>query len=124
MTEPLTLVAYERLLPGSQLVNRLQDLGHRVHTLNDGAGLVEHALKEKPMLVIADVGPHNDRMIAAIGELRNNPDTAHIPVIAIADAVNVKLQEAARAAGATLVVNETTILVHLSQFLEQALQVE
>ena len=124
MTEPLTLVAYERLLPGTQLVNRLQDLGYRVHTLGDGAGLVERALKEKPILLIADVGPHNDQMIAAIGELRKNPDTAHIPVIAIADAHDASLQEAARTAGATLVVNETTILVHLNQFLEQALQVD
>ena len=124
MTEPLTLVAYERLLPGSQLVNRLQDLGHRVHTLSDGAGLVERAQREKPMLVIADVGPHNDQMIASIGELRKNPATSHIPVIAIADAHDVNLQEAARAAGATLVVNESAILVHLNQFLEQALQVD
>ena len=124
MTEPLTLVAYERLLPGSQLVNRLQDLGHRVHTLSDGTSLVQRAQQEKPILAIVDVSPQNDGMIAAIGELRKNPDTAHIPVIAIADARDPKSQEAARTAGATLVVNETAILLHLNQFLEQALQVE
>ena len=86
--------------------------------------MLEQARREKPMLVIVDVGLQNDRMIAAIGALRQSPDTAHIPVIAIADAHDAKSQEAARAAGAKLVVNETAVLVHLSQFLEQALQLD
>ena len=32
MTQPLALVWYEKLMPGSKLVNRLQDLGYRVLT--------------------------------------------------------------------------------------------
>ena len=35
MTQPLALVLYERLLPGSQLVNRLQDLNYRVQVIAD-----------------------------------------------------------------------------------------
>ena len=124
MTQPLALLAYERLLPGSQLVNRLQDRGYRVQTNETNMDLVEQAQREKPILVIADVGPHSERLLAAISQLKKNPDTNHLPVIAIADAHNPSLQEAARAAGATLVVNETAILVHLEQFLEQALQVD
>jgi len=124
MTQPLALIAYERLLPGSQLANRFQDLGYRVQTLSEAASLVEHAQREKPILVVADVGPQNVRLIEAIGQLKKSPGTAHVPVIAIADAHDVNLQEAARAAGATLVVNETAILAHLEQFLEQALQVD
>jgi hypothetical protein len=45
-------------------------------------------------------------------------------VIAFASASNVELQDAARAAGATLVVHDTGILVHLEQLLQQALQVD
>ena len=37
MTQPLALVLYEKLLPGSQLVNRLQDLNYRVQTIADPA---------------------------------------------------------------------------------------
>jgi CheY-like chemotaxis protein len=124
MTQPLALLAYERLLPGTQLVNRLQDLGYRVQTLDAATGLVKQAEGEKPIIVVADVGPRNDQLINSIGHLKKNASTAHIPVIAIADAQDTALQEAARAAGATLVVNETAILVHLQQFLEQALQVD
>src|SRR5262245_11402441 len=124
MTQPLALLAYERLLPGSQLVNRFQDLGYRVQTLADAASLVVHAQRENPLLVVAAVGPQNTALIESISQLKKNLDTAHVPVIAIADADNANLQQAARDAGATLVVNETAILVHLDQFLEQALQVE
>ncbi len=35
MTQPLALVFYEKLMPGSQLVNRLQDLNYRVQAVND-----------------------------------------------------------------------------------------
>ena len=43
MSEPLALVLYEKLLPGSQLVNRLQDLKYRVQTISDPAKLTESA---------------------------------------------------------------------------------
>jgi len=56
--------------------------------------------------------------------LRKNPATAHIPIIAFAAAGNTEAQDAARNAGATLVVQDTAILVHLDQFLDRALQVD
>src|SRR6266850_298297 len=55
MTEPLAIVLYERLMPGSQLVNRLQDLKYRVQTVNDPALLVDCAEQAKPMLVLVDL---------------------------------------------------------------------
>ena len=55
MTQPLALVAYENLMPGSQLVNRLQDLGYRAHQVVEVAKLVEVAEREKPMLVVIDL---------------------------------------------------------------------
>ena len=41
MIQPLALVFYERLLPGSQVVNRLQDMRYRVQVVGDPAGLVK-----------------------------------------------------------------------------------
>ena len=55
MTEPLALVFYEKLMPGSQIVNRLQDLKYRVRTIGDPALLVESAEQAKPLLVLADL---------------------------------------------------------------------
>jgi CheY-like chemotaxis protein len=124
MTQPLALFVYERLLPAGQLVNRLQDLGYRVQSLSDPAALVEQAERETPLLVMVDLEPRQEEICAAIANLKKNSATAHLPIIAFASASHVPLQEAARAAGATLVVTDTAILLHLEQFLDQALQVE
>src|SRR5437773_2121541 len=124
MTQPLTLLLYQKLIPGGQLVNRLQDLGYRVQPVADPATLVEDAERDKPLLIIADLEPRTQPACAAISRLRENPATSHIPVIAFAASANAAAQEAARTAGAKLVVHDNTILLHLDQFLEQALQVD
>ena len=124
MTKPLALLMYEKLLPGGQLLNKLQDLGYRVQPVPDAADLVATAERETPLLAFTDVEPNYEKICAAITTLRLHELTAHLPVIAFASAHNQAAQDAARAAGATLVVNDTAILLHLSQFLDQALQVD
>jgi CheY-like chemotaxis protein len=124
MTQPLALVIYEDLLPGTQLVNRLQDLKYRVRAINDVESLESFARKEKPMVVFADIVSSRSNVCGAIARLKASADTRHIPVIAFADDDAEPLQSAARAAGASLVVSDSAILSHLSQFLEQALQVD
>ncbi len=124
MTQPLALVFYEKLLPGSQLVNRLQDLGYRVLTAPGVEGLTACAEQEKPLVVLVDLAAARARVAEAVGQLRKNAATSHLPVIAFADEREEALQKAAREAGATLVVNEAAIVSHLEQFLERALQLD
>jgi CheY-like chemotaxis protein len=124
MTDPLALVCYERLLPGSQLVNRLQDLGYRVHALADVDALAVCAAEQKPLVVLVDLHREHADIGAAIARLRQDPRTAHLPVIAFAGERETGLQAAAQAAGATVVVSETRLLAHLGALLDQALQVE
>ena len=124
MTKPLALVVYEKLLPGSQLVNKLQDLNYRVYTIAEAEALVDYAQQKKPLLVLVDLASSLTNVSVAIAKLKQNPDTKHIPVIAFAGEQEADLQETARQAGATLVVHETAITTHLPQFLEQALHVE
>jgi CheY-like chemotaxis protein len=124
MTQPLALVLYEKLLPGSQLVNRLQDLKYRVQTIADPAMLVECAEQAKPMLVLVDLESNRNTVCAAIGRLKQNSATKHLPIIAFGAEKAAELKEEARKAGVSLIVGETAILTHLPQFLEQALHVE
>ncbi|MEI7733079.1 MAG: hypothetical protein WCO56_26140 [Verrucomicrobiota bacterium] len=124
MTEPLALLVYERLLPGSQLLNRLEDLHYRVQTLSEPAQMTELAAREKPMLALMDMVAKNQDAGAAITRLRNTPETRHIPVIAIVPAGDSALEKEARVAGATLVANDQAILIHLAPLLDQALQVD
>ena len=124
MTTPLAFVCYERLLPGSQLVNRLQDLGYRTQVVEDLTRLVELAEREKPMLLVADLAAGATDICAVIRSLKKNASTRHIPVLAFTGQANTELQTAARQAGATLVAVEDAILSQLPQLLEQVLQVD
>jgi CheY-like chemotaxis protein len=122
MTQPLALVLYEKLLPGSQLVNRLQDLNYRVQTLSDATRLVESAEQAKPMLVLADLETKD--LCAAMGKLKKNPATQHLPVLAFGADSKPELQAEAQKAGVTLLVSDAAILNHLSECLEQVLRIE
>lgn len=124
MTQPLMLLVYERLLPGTQMVTRLEDMDYRVKVIAEAAQLVPQAEQEKPLLVIADLGTNHRPICSAIESLKRNEATFHVPVLAIAMARDAVGQTEARRAGATLVVHDHVILAHLKQFVDQALQLD
>lgn len=123
MTQPLALVLYERLLPGTQLVNRLQDLGYRVQAFHAAETLGKVAELEKPLVVFADLESSKSQIPEVIARLKQTPATKHLPVIAFASEERAELQQAAQAAGA-LVTGDAAILLHLPQLLDQALQLD
>jgi CheY-like chemotaxis protein len=120
--QPLALILYEKLMPGSLLVNRLQDLRFRVQVVSAVAQLVPAALREAPMLIVADMDFSGGGVREAIEQLRQQPGTAHIPVIALSG--DDAAASSAESSGATLVVTDAAVLAHLPQLLEQALRVE
>lgn len=124
VTLPLALVFYEDLIPGSQLVNRLQDSQYRVQAVSKLDELTACAASAGPMLIFADLVSKSGDVCAVIRKLRAEPTTAHIPIIGFADDAEEALQAAGREAGAALVAADSVILTHLTQFIERALQVE
>ena len=123
MTQPLALVLYEKLLPGTQLVNRLQDLKYRVQSVSDAALLAACAEQEKPIVIFVDLGIASGGVHEAIGQLKRSAETKHIPIIAFGTAAAVESLEAEKS-GADVAVNEAAVLNHLPQLLEEALRVE
>jgi len=123
MTQPFALVFYERLMPGSQLVNRLQDLNYRVLTVTNAALLAATAKREMPMLLLADFESQAD-VRTAIEKIKADPATTHIPVIAFGPDDKAELLAAAKAAGANLVMGESALGNHFPQVLDQVLQLE
>jgi len=123
MPQPLALVFYERLMPGSQLVNRLQDLNYRVLALDNAARLFATVQREMPLLLLTDLDSQGEVM-AAIGKIRADGATGHLPIIAFAPDNAPALLAAAQKAGASLAVTESALTGHLSQMLEQALRVD
>jgi PleD family two-component response regulator len=121
--QPLALLVYEAILPGSQLVNRLRELGYRILVLPDADSLVETATHERPMVILLDLVSEKTDMPACITALRANASTAHVPVLAFAPLEDSVLQDAARQAGATLIAISHGILEQLPALLTQVLDV-
>jgi CheY-like chemotaxis protein len=105
-------------------VNRLQDLGYRVRTLDTPALLQRTAVEEKPLVVLADLSFRNGGVCEAIVQLKESPVTRHLPVLAFAGERDAELLTMARQAGARLTVHESALLVHLPQFLDQTLEID
>lgn len=123
MTQPLVLVYYEKLMPGSQLVNKLQDLNYRIQIVNAPAAFLSCAQDGRPLLAIVDLAG-GDAVCGAIAAVKADAATNHIPVIAFAAEGAAQAMEAALKAGAKLAVNEAAIINHLPELLNQALQIE
>jgi CheY-like chemotaxis protein len=123
MTQPLAIVFYEKLLPGTQLVNRLQDQNYRVQAVNDPAVLLETVQRELPMLLLTDLVSRAD-IVQVIADLKAGEATTHIPVIAFAEEKALDLLAAAQKAGAALAVSDVALMSYLPQLLNQALHIE
>ncbi len=123
MSNPLALLYYTNLLPGSQLASRLQDLGYRVHTVDSVAALSGACEGEMPMVVIAELAPAPD-VCSAVSKLKANPATQHIPVLGYTRLPAPTAQTQARESGVTLVAADSGIAEQLPQLLEQILQIE
>ena len=121
--QPLAIVFYERLMPGSQLVNRLQDLNYRVLAVNNPALLAATAKRETPLLLFVDLEARGE-ICGAIEKIRSDAATGHLPIIAFAPDGKADLLTAAQQAGANLTTSESTLSGHLETLLEQALHVD
>ena len=111
-------------MPGSQLVNRLQDLGYRVQTLTEPSLLIETAKREKPMLALVDLVSNRANVCGIIKDFKNTEVTGHIPIVGFAAQKEQRLHDEAAKSGATLVAYDDALLPQLPHLLEHALQVE
>lgn len=111
-------------MPGTQLVNRLEDLRYRVQVVSSTEELLSVAATAGPMLIFVDLVSKRADICELIRKLRAAETTVHIPLIGFADEAEQALQAAATQAGATLVVTDAAIILHLKQFIDRALQVE
>jgi CheY-like chemotaxis protein len=123
MSLPLAFVYYSNLLPGSLLVNRLQDSGYRVQSLSGLEELAASAEREMPLLILAELTPPG-KVCAAVAKLKANAATEHIPVLAFSATHDATIQAQAREAGVTLLSGNLAIVEHLPQLLDQILQVD
>lgn len=123
-TKPLALLVHEKLMPGSQLASQFEELEYRVVTLPDPGILLETARKEMPMLVVVDLTHRRREILVAVQNLREDPATAHVPVLAYVGRDEEKIRDEAIRAGVKILAAEAAIVLHLQQFVDQALQLD
>lgn len=121
--QPLALVFYQRLMPGSQLVNRLQDLNYRVLPLNDVVKLAAIVQRESPLLLFVDLAAPGD-VCGAITTIRSTAATAHVSVVGFAPENALHLLAQAKTAGANVTATDAAVANHLEQLIDQALNVD
>ncbi len=124
MTQPLALIFYEQLLPGSQLINRLQDLGYRVQTVLDAGQFAAVVVREKPMVIVADLRVKKGNILEEVKAVKAHGETSHIPVLGIAADLDARQLATAQSAGVALVAHVASIGEQLPQLLEHVLRVE
>jgi len=124
-TDALILLLHERVLPGGQLVNQVEDMGYKVQVISEPTELLPASLGGKPLMVMADLhGDLGPEVKRAIESLRAGEKTAHIPVIAYGVPGDPESLKSVQMPGETLVVTDAGVLAHLEQLMEQALHVE
>lgn len=125
MREPLALLFYEHLLTGSQLLNRLRDLGYRTEVVNEVEQLPTVMREKRPLLLFAELGVQGERLTRLIHQLRTAPETRHVPVLTWQEEGKSRaarrLAETARAAGATVLPPGRGLLAQLPLLLAQVL---
>jgi PleD family two-component response regulator len=125
MTKPLAMVAYGNILLGSQLVNRLYDLGYRVSSTVDLSNVATLAAKERPILLIMDLSAsQNGNPLHVIQSIRSTETTTHLPILAVTQKNDPSFHAKASEAGTTLIALNSAIIAQLPQLLEQVLSLE
>ena len=124
MTKPLALLIHEKLMPGSQLVSRFEERDYRVLTTADPAQLTDLARSELPMIVVADLTSRRGDVLEALGGLKSDPATAHVPILAYAARADGRLPGAAKKAGITVLATDATVLLHLDQYIQRCLELD
>jgi two-component system cell cycle response regulator DivK len=77
----------------------LQSVGYRVSTARDGAEALEQAARLHPDLIVLDLELPRVSGYEAAAQLRSNPDTRHIPLIAATGYSHERQLDRARDAG-------------------------
>ncbi len=124
MIKPLALVFYERLLLGSQLVNRLTDIGYRVQCISELGTVAAVAQKEKPIVLLMDLYSTQGSVAEVVATLKQKAETNHIPILGFTAKQEERLHAEAVRAGVQLVAFDEALLRQLPQMLEQVLRIE
>jgi DNA-binding NarL/FixJ family response regulator len=124
VTQPLALVLYEKLLPGSRLKTRLSELGWRVEEIKSPEALIPSVKQHKPLVVITDLEFRSHGILPALNQVGTAQETSHVPILAYCNPSQTTLAQDALDARVKLVAAESGILEQLPQLLDHVLAID
>ncbi|MBM3889100.1 MAG: response regulator [Verrucomicrobia bacterium] len=119
--EPLAILVTDNVLLISRAVDSLCQLNYRVVEQRDPAALVATARELRPLFVLLDLRLKQNDPFAAITELKSDPATKHVLVLAFGDDADPAALDRARQAGADMVTPADAVVHYLPQLIDQLL---
>lgn len=123
MTEPLALVSYQNLIPGSQLPTRLRDSGYRVEIVSDRALLGLRIREQRPLVLLLEITSAEDPGLETLRHLKQDPTCSHLPVLAFCGN-EAELGQRVMEAGADLCARSGLLIAQLPALLQRVLELE
>lgn len=119
--EPLVILVTDNVLLISRAVDGLCQLNYRVMEQRDPAALAATAREQRPLFVLVDLRLKQNDPCAAIAELKSDPATKHVLVLAFGDETNQAALDRARQTGADMVTPADAVVHYLPQLIDQLL---
>jgi CheY-like chemotaxis protein len=113
MAERLVLALVPDLMFATQIEQVLEHLGYAPAFVRDAAALLARAREEPPALVLLDLAARGVDVPAVIQELKADPATGTLPIVAFGPHLDAAAVAAARAAGADTVVANSKLAFDL-----------
>lgn len=117
--KPCVLVAVEDLFFSSKIIETAKHLGIPLQFARSQDEVIARALTEKPVLFIVDLNSTRCNPLETIGQLKEDPDLRHIPVVGFLSHIQADLKVKATMAGCDRVLPRSVFTTHLPKILAE-----
>lgn len=113
------LVAVDDLFFASKITETARQLGILLLFARTQDEVIARALSEKPALLIIDLNSARCNPIETIGQIKEDPDLRHIPIVGFLSHVQADLKVKASMAGCDRVMPRSVFTAHLPKILSE-----
>ena len=111
------LIAVDDLFFASKITETARTLGISLLFARTQDEVIARALSEKPALLIIDLNSARCNPIETIGQIKEDPDLRHIPIVGFLSHVQADLKVKASMAGCDRVLPRSVFAAHLPKIL-------
>ena len=117
--KPCVLIAVDDLFFSSKITETAKQLGVPLQFARTQDEVIARALSEKPALVIIDLNSTRSNPVETIGQLKEDPDLRHIPIVGFLSHIQADLKVKATMAGCDRVLPRSAFTASLPKILTE-----